>query len=171
MLAPTDASVATEWQSGKSMLGARTKSQATDKAESMPQATTTDIFDVQWEAGMRIKAFKNLATGSVDCEGIQKQPLKEKAKAFVMPGTERQDELTASVIARGAACLRAKPRTETRSSSADPASTKNRVVSNAIVPQLNSKEKSKFEKRYRQQKHRKSSSLIATSRATPPTHK
>ena len=153
------------------MLGTRTKSQATDRAESMPQATTTDVFGVQWEAGMRMKAFKNLAKGSVGCEGIQKQPSKAKAKAFVMPRTERQDELTASVIVRGAACLHANPRTEARSSSADPASTKNRVVSNAIVPQLYSKAKSKFEERYRKQKHRKTSSLIATGSATPQTHK
>ena len=151
--AATDAKAAAEWQTAKTMLGTRTKSQATDRAESMPQATTTDVFGVQPEARMGMKEFKNLAKGSVGFLGISNQPPKAKAKALVMPRTERNDKLTASVKARGAVSLRPKARTETRSSSTDPAPTKNRMVATDIVPQLYSKGESKFVKRYRKKKY------------------
>ena len=157
LLAATDARDATEWQSINSMLGTRTNSQGTGGAESVPQATTSDVFGMQREARMSMKAFKNLAKGSVGIMGIKKPPPKAKATAFVMPKTKRQDELLASVIARSAAYLRAKTKTETRNSGGDPESTKNRMVANAIVPQLYSEEWSKFVNRNRKKKRRKTS--------------
>ena len=126
--AAADAKAGAEWQTAKTMLGTKTKSQATDRAESMSQATTTDVVEVQPEAAMGMKAFRSLARGSVGFEGVIKQLPKAKAKALVMPRTERNDKVTASVKARSAVCLRPKARTETRSSSADLAPTKNRVA-------------------------------------------
>ena len=102
-------------------------------------------------------------------EGVIKTLPKAKAKALVMRRTERSEKVTVSLKARSAVCLRAKARTETRSSSADLAPTKNRVAETDIVPQLYRKGESKFVKRYRKKKHTQTSNLGAIDGATTQT--